>query len=335
MDMIADMVTRAGMAPHILDASSVSSDEAAIRKLRYYVAWKIGRKINRSAKPGDVIVCSNFFSWNARKAGSMVIYHGTDKGRAIKNKQNMPFLRNLAVRTIGACLEKRTGRGRFVVAVSNSAKEEVEQYYGLQVRKVIPNAVDLSLFRPGDDKRSLRSKLGIPQDRFLALFVGTPDPRKGLGWILNDLKPRLGKDQHLVLRTDIADPPADVTLVKRLPIEQLADLYRACDVLLFPTAYEGCSFSLVEALASGLPVITSPAGSGRDLMDVDELRPYIIDGNDAGKYLERINRLQSSKEERARVSRAARAFAEKHHGLADFEREYLNVIRELASENLG
>lgn len=92
---------------------------------------------------------------------------------------------------------------------------------------------------------------------------------------------------------------------------------------------------MVEALASGLPVVTSPAGSGRDLLDVEELRPYIINGNDVGKYLDCIGRLQSSEAERARVSRAARDFAERHHGLADFEGEYLSIILDLASVGRG
>jgi len=290
------------------------------------VAWKIGREVTRLARPLDVVICNNFFSWNAPKGRSLVVYHGTDKGRAIKNRKNMSLLRSLIVRTIGSYLEKRTGQGRFVIAVSNSAKEEVESYYGLKVQRVIPNAVDLSLFSPGSDRAGLRAKLGLPEDKFLILFVGTRDPRKGVGWILSELKPRLGKNQHLVLRTDIPDPPDDVTVLSRMPIDRLADLYRACDVLLFPTSYEGCSFSLVEALASGLPVITSPAGSGRDLKEIEALKPYIIDENDAERYIDRLSRLQSSKEEWAKASVAARKFAEDHHGLSEFEREYLEII---------
>lgn len=330
-EMIAGIVRRSGWSARVLDLASVVSEGSRLPKLRYVVAWRIGRKVNRLAGPKDVIVCNNFFSWNARRDRSMVVFHGTDIGRATKNRKNMPLLRNLAVRVVDSRLEKRTGMRRLVVAVSQTAKEEIEEYYGYKVQKVIPNAVDLSLFSPGADKSKLRDKFGLPLDKFLILFVGTPDPRKGLGWILRELKPRLGENQHLVLRTDLPDAPTDVTVVKRLPIEQLADLYRACDVLLFPTSYEGCSFSLVEALASGLPVITSPAGSGRDLLGNDALSPYIVHGNDVGKYLDRINRLESSKGERAKVSAAARAFAVEHHGLADFEREYLKLIRELAS----
>jgi glycosyltransferase involved in cell wall biosynthesis len=330
VDMISDMVRRSGRTPKILDLSSVMPSESRLRKIRYLVAWKIGREVSRRAGPSDIVVCNNFFSWNAPRKRSMVVYHGTDRGRSIKNRKNMSTFRHLAVRTVGSFLEKRTGKGRFVIAVSNSAKEEVEAYYGLKVQGVIPNAVDLSLFSPAPDRARLRAEFGLPEDKFLILFVGTSDPRKGLGWIIREIGPKLGKDQHLVLRTDMTDPPAGVTLLKRMPIERLADLYRACDVLLFPTAYEGCSFSLVEALASGLPVITSPAGSGRDLGEVDTLRPYIIDGNDAEKYVECLSRLQASDEEWARVSAAVRRFAEEHHGLSGFEKKYLEVINGLS-----
>jgi glycosyltransferase involved in cell wall biosynthesis len=331
VDMIADVAAKMGLSPKVLDLSTFHVRRGALLSLRYLTAWRIGRTVNRLAKPGDIVVCNNFFSWNARSDRSFVVYHGTDKGRAVKNRKNMTLLRGIAVRTIGSYLERRTGIGRVVVAVSSTAKEEVEHYYGLRVQRVIPNAVDLSLFAPSSSKTSLRRSLGLPNDKFLILFVGTSDPRKGLRWILEELKPRMHENQHLVLRCDLPAAPQGVTVVNRLPIKQLADLYRACDVLLFPTSYEGCSFTLVEALASGLPAITSPAGSGRDLLDVEELRPYVIDEIDPDEYMKCINRLQSSEDEFVKVSSAARAFAEKHHNLTDFERAYSSLIAELVA----
>jgi glycosyltransferase involved in cell wall biosynthesis len=334
VEMMANIAKKAGFHPKVIDMTTVVPQTARFRKLRYYVAWRVGREVNRAAKPEDVIICNNFFSWNARRSRSMVVYHGTDKGRALKNRRNMSLLRNVAVRTIGAHLEKKTGTGRMAIAVSNSAREEVEEHYHVGVREVIPNAVDLELFSPGRKKAELRRSLGLPLDKFLILFVGTSDPRKGLAWILNELRPGLRPSQRLVLRTDGIIPSDDVTVIGRLPTRQLADLYRACDVLVFPTSYEGCSFALVEALASGLPVITSPAGSGRDLESDLLLKPYIISGNDTDKYLDSITRLESSPSEWALVSSAARTYAERHHGLADFERRYLEIIKELGSQEV-
>lgn len=333
VQLLSGAVARNGMVPKVVDLSDFVSETSSLRRMRYLVGWRIGRLINRNAAPGDVIVCSNFISWNARRSRSIVVYHGTDKGRSIMNRQNMSLVRRLAVGTIGSFLEKRTGKGRVVVAVSNTVKEEIEQYYGLPVREVIPNAVSLDLFSPAKDRTRLREKLGLPIDKFLILFVGTPERRKGLPWILESIVPHLREDQRLVVRSDIDNRSGKVIVVGRLPLEQLAELYSACDALLFPTSYEGCSYSLIEALASGLPVITSPAGSGRDLLDDAALKPFIIDGTDTTRYLEAINRLSTSKEGWTKVSHAARAFAEKHHGMPDFEGKYLKLIRELAAND--
>jgi len=328
---LADAVREAGFSPVIVDLASVCSDHSLIRRFRYPVAWKIGRFVNRHAAPGDVIVCNNFFSWNARRVRSIVVFHGTDKGRAIKNRENMSFGRSLAVRTIGAFLEKRTAKGRIIVAVSEAAKEEVERYYHVDVAQVIPNAVDLNLFAPRKNTDELRLRLGLPLDKFLLLYVGTPERRKGLGWLLESLLPKLGEDKRLVLRTNVSNPPENALVVRRLPIEQLAELYASCDAFVFPTSYEGCSYSLVEALASGLPAITSPAGGGRDLLSDPKLRNYIIEGLDLRRYLECIDRLANSPDERATVAAAARAFAERNHDIRKFNQSYVSLIRRLSS----
>lgn len=334
---LADAVREAGFSPVIVDLASVCSDHSPIRRFRYPVAWKIGRFVNRRATPDDVIVCNNFFSWNARRMRSIVVFHGTDKGRAIKNRENMSFGRSLAVRTIGAFLEKHTAKGRIIVAVSEAVREEVERHYGFDVAQVIPNAVDLNLFVPRKNREGLRMKFGLPLDKFLLLYVGTPERRKGLGWLLESLLPKLGEDKRLVLRTNVrtnvSNPPRNALVIRRLPLEQLAELYASCDAFVFPTSYEGCSYSLVEALASGLPAITSPTGGGRDLLSDPRLRDYLIEGLDLCRYLECIDRLAESPDERAAVSAAARAFAEKNHDIRKFNQSYVSLIRRLSSSD--
>ena len=324
--LLRNALSKSGRRAIIVDIDALGGSRKIARTFRYSSAWRIGRHINGRASPGDAVVCSNFFSWNARRDHSIVVYHGTDMGRAISTRSEMGFLRNATVRTIGTFLEKRTGRGRTGVTVSNSAKEEVEKDYGLRVDAVIPNAGRLDMFRPADKKRELRERFGLPKDKFLMLFVGTPDPRKGLGWIFEELVPRFNAGQHLVVRSDTTLTSKSGTVVGRLPLDQLADLYRACDVFLFPTLYEGYSFTLVEALACGLPAVTSPAGGGRDLLDVPELRAFIISRKDPDAYMKCLERLQSSKEEYAQASSAARAYAEKNCSIPHFEKAYVELI---------
>lgn len=327
---LSDIVKDAGYLSRIVDLSSIQLDRTNLGRFRYLAAWRIGKFVNAHASADDIIVCNNFFSWNARKRRSVVVFHGTDKGRATHNKSNMSPCRRLAVGTIGANLERLTGNGRMVVAVSNAVKGEIETYYHLHVDEVIPNAVDLRLFRPREDKQSLRQQLGLPQEKFLLLYVGTPERRKGLGWLLESLLPKLSKDKQLVLRSDVIKPPKDVIIVKRLPIERLAELYAACDAFVFPTSYEGCSYSLIEALASGLPPITSPTGGGRDLLTDPKLSEYVTERLDVVRYIECIERLAASRNEWAATSKASRSFAERNHDMERFRRAYLSIISRLA-----
>ncbi|HEX9907334.1 MAG TPA: glycosyltransferase family 4 protein [Thermoplasmata archaeon] len=331
--MISAAVLRTGRMATIVNIGCIGSSQKIARRFRYYAAWRVGRYVSRHAMPDDIVICSNFFSWNAPKKRSIVVFHGTDVGRASRTKSDLGIARSLAVKTIGPFLEKRTARGRLAIAVSESAKEEVETHYGLKVQAVIPNGVDLRLFSPAGNKADLRRKLGLPQDKFLVLFVGTTDPRKGLGWILEHLLPEFGENIHLVVRSDLANPPSNTTVVRRLDFEELADLYRACDALLFPTEYEGCSFVLVEALACGLPPVTSSAGGGRDLKAVPELSPYVIEGRNPSDYLNRIRQLAGSHKEWARVSSSARAYAEKNCSVQQFESAYIRIIEQLENKN--
>lgn len=326
--LLSNALKRAGIPHDVVDIDAAGIRRKTMRRFRYYCAFRVGIATRKRVHKEDLVVCNNFFSWNTPKKG-FIVFHGTDIGRVKAAGKDMSFARRLIVQTVGEFLEKKTADGRTIVAVSQAAKDEIESLYHLKVSKVIPNAVDLSKFCPAGDRSLLRKKLGLPTDKFLILFVGTRDPRKGLNWILEELRPNLDASQELVLRVDFDEAPRGVRALTRMSMEKLADLYRSCDVLLFPTNYEGCSFGLAEALASGLPVITSPAGSGRDLLEREELRPYVIESRDWKAYLERIRRLQDSPDEWRRVSAACRAVAEKNHDLSKFENTYADLVKSM------
>lgn len=108
-------------------------------------------------------------------------------------------------------------------------------------------------FTPIPDKIELRKKLGLPLDKKLILSVSTSVRRKNLGTVLATLN-TLGSDYKLVR---IGSPLGNAITFAGVSYESIAEVYNACDVLLFPSLEEGFGLPIIEAFACGLPVVAS------------------------------------------------------------------------------
>ena len=169
-----------------------------------------------------------------------------------------------------------------IIACSNLVKRELMKYYGVPDHDivVIPNGVDVNEFHPGNRERfreGVRQAHGIRKDEIVLLFVGHEFARKGLETIIRSLPilnnnrikllvcggDRAGKFRRLAvsLRVDpqviFAGPQADVK-----------KFYAASDLFVFPTIHEAFGLVIVEAMASGLPVVVSKnAGAAEDIIE--------------------------------------------------------------------
>ena len=111
------------------------------------------------------------------------------------------------------------------------------------------------------EKEALRKKLALPYNKKLVLSVSTDSPRKNLPMV-KKVVDELGSDFRLVR---VGTPVGDSITFKGVDDESLNELYNACDVLLFPSLYEGFGLPIVEAFASGLPVVTSDIPTIREV----------------------------------------------------------------------
>ncbi len=112
-----------------------------------------------------------------------------------------------------------------------------------------------------EDKKSIRRRLGLPEDKVLVLSVSSDLPRKNLSNIKKAME-LLGDDYRLVR---VGPSIGNSVTFTSLSDQRLNEVYNACDVMLFPSLYEGFGLPVVEAFATGLPVVTSDIPTIREV----------------------------------------------------------------------
>lgn len=124
---------------------------------------------------------------------------------------------------------------------------------------LMANGIDTTQFRPGtpDERLELRRRFGLPQDRRLVLFVGRLVEKKGYQILLEARDPT-----YDVVFVGPGTIPRQgrtegVHWVGPLDQAQTCELYRACDLFAFPAVGEIFTLVMQEAMACGLPVLTT------------------------------------------------------------------------------
>ena len=169
---------------------------------------------------------------------------------------------------------------RHIVSISNHSKAEIERLYATPTGRVsvVYNGVDLSRFHPGNRGRlrgDARAELGLGAEDRVILFVGSGFERKGLGPLIEALARLRWRDGRIVVAGK-GDPRPYRELAGRLgldaqlrwagPVERIERLYAAADVVALPALYEPFGNVHLEALASGVPVLTSQSAGGAEVV---------------------------------------------------------------------
>jgi glycosyltransferase involved in cell wall biosynthesis len=192
---------------------------------------------------------------------------------------------------------------------------------------VIPYGADPNAFVPAPSP-------GVA-DQLRLLFVGHFGIRKG-AWYLTEALNRLRRLHGLSLTvvgtqtvpTKALAPIADkVRVVPRVPGEEMARIYQGADVLVLPSLFEGSSIAIYEALASGLPVVTTPnAGS----IVRDGIEGCIVPVRDVDSLVSSIEFLYRERDARLAMGRRARQRA------LEFPwRRYADGVVQLSEQLIG
>ncbi|RCJ29600.1 glycosyl transferase [Nostoc minutum NIES-26] len=233
-------------------------------------------------------------------------------------------------------------KAKVVVAVSEKVAQELVNIGVPRSRiRAIVNGVDLQEFAPGV---ASRQQLGLPKDVTLALFAGDiRTPRKNLDTVLHALAKV--PDLHLAVVGATEGSPfpqlaASLGLTQRVHFlgyrRDIAEIMRVVDLFVFPSRYEACTLVLLEALASGLPVITATATGGAEIVtpecgivlpdtdNIDALAAALLSlvGADTEGLVVRHRPLMQ------RMGKAARTVAEQHSWTI-MAQTYVDLFEEL------
>jgi len=180
-----------------------------------------------------------------------------------------------------------------------------------------------SLVKAGvDQNRILVIPLGAPdpvhqarlqdQSRFIFLSAGTQSVRKGVHYLLESwkkLKPANDVQLWLVGHMDLpkrllSNLPGNVIIRKSVPKAELTDIYRSANVLVFPSLAEGFGMVITEAMAHGVPVITTPNTVGPDLIETGT-NGFIVPVRNVDALTERMQWCLDNRDELALMGRRA------------------------------
>lgn len=159
---------------------------------------------------------------------------------------------------------------RHIIANSKLVQKEIVRHFGFPQTRidVVYNGLP-PLQIPEGTREAVRAELQIEEEEFVAIFVGSGWERKGLGFVLEAMR-RLGEDAPLLLVAGKGDPkryPSSPRARFLGPRSDVPRLLAAADVFVLPTIYDPFSNASLEAMAAGLPVITSRANGFSEIID--------------------------------------------------------------------
>ncbi len=193
-----------------------------------------------------------------------------------------------------------------VIAISEMVKKDIIDYFDFPGEKiaVVFNSVDLRRFHPSVRERfreAKRKELHIADNSILLLFAGNNYRLKGLEPLLRALsllraKPgarpvhlvvlgrsRIGRYRKMAERLGVADRVFFLGAAS-----SMEPYYGAADIYVHPTFYDSCSLTVLEALACGLPAITSRFNGASDAIRSDDGGKIIYDPSDAQEIADAV-----------------------------------------------
>jgi UDP-glucose:(heptosyl)LPS alpha-1,3-glucosyltransferase len=241
-------------------------------------------------------------------------------------------------------------RRKRIIAISKSVKNDLVRLSGIPENDVtvIYNGVNLCEFDVAHRntwRKKIRSDLGVRDDDFLFLFVGNDFRRKGLETLIKVLSKMPKQSTKLiVLGHDAVEQQFFVSLAGTLGLtervffighsQEVNRFYVAGDAFVFPTLYEAFGLAILEAMASGLPVITSKAAGAAELIAHGVNGLLLDDPKDEDQLINAMRYMSENESLCRRLGESARQKA-KNHSWDNVADKTLQLYHELLKRPLS
>jgi UDP-glucose:(heptosyl)LPS alpha-1,3-glucosyltransferase len=215
---------------------------------------------------------------------------------------------------------------RIVIANSRMVAEEIVYWHDFPETKIriVPNGIGVAI--PRISRKEARQRLEVPDQAFCVLFVGTGWERKGLRFAIEAVE-SLGGDALLLVAGRGNALRYRSARAKFLGVAQdLPALYSSADVFALPTIYDPFSNASLEAIAAGLPVVTTTANGFSEIL-TPGIHGHIVEPGDVKAIAEALEVWK--RRDRARTAYDCQLLA-KDYSIERNVQATVDVLREIA-----
>jgi glycosyltransferase involved in cell wall biosynthesis len=225
-----------------------------------------------------------------------------------------------------ARIEKEVAKeATLIVTVSRYSAKKIVQLYDVDETKirVVPNGVDLQRFKPTEDCRKVKDRIG-GNSKHVILFVGSLIPRKGLHFLIEAAKHIIKENKetkfvvvgdgplknHLISYSKEQGVSDKFAFLGNVPEAMLHRLYNCADVFASPSIQEGQGITLLEAQATAKPVVAFNVTAINEVVKNKETGLLVEPGSH--ELANAILTLLSDKSLREKMGRSGREFVSKN-----------------------
>ena len=202
---------------------------------------------------------------------------------------------------------------------------------------MLPSSIDYSVF---DNNNKV---LDLPNDNYTKiLFLGGFDAyKKGILDIIKAFPEILGKNKKILfilasskkLNIDINKESKNILLLDWIPLEDKVPLYNSCDIFLLPSYDEGLPYSMIEAMAAGLPIIASNVGGIPEVVKNYE-NGFLIKPGDIKEMVSKINYLIENEDVRLKMGINNKNLIKSNYSLDNNIKKIKGIYKKLSEEKI-